>query len=203
MKANRHFAALLCLAWLASAVSAATKSAPDGASVAPPAPSAPAAAPKTDSTKASVAAKSPALVAPLSTRFQQVRDHINALFSGRIATPPPPDLNYNPFRPIGAGPAGAVRGAPGGRETTAPGPPISDLTVLQQAVATLKVRGVVEKDGRSLLTINSGPNKDGTYKEGDVITVIVQDQPIHLRVRQITHYSVMLSLNDAEYTLKF
>lgn len=202
MKTRRHFAALLCLAGLASAVSAASSSAPAGASVALPAPAEPAAAKKTDSAKASVGAKSPAVVAR-DLRFQQMRDHIDALFGGRIATPPPPDLRYNPFRPIGASPPVPARDASAGREAPPPVSPSSDLAVVQQAVATLKVRGVVEKDGRSLLMINSGPNKDGTYKEGDVLTVIVQDEPVHLRVRQITHYSVMFSLNDAEYTLKF
>lgn len=202
MKTRRQFAALLCLACLAPAVSAASSSAPAGATVAPAAPTEPATATKTHSTKVSMAAKSPAVVAR-DLRFQQVRDRINALFSTRIATPPPPDLRYNPFRPIGAGPPVPGRDVSTGREPPPRVSPSSDLAVLQQAVATLKVRGVVERAGRSLLTINSGPNKDGTYKEGDVLTVIVQDEPVHLRVRQITRYSVMFSLNDAEYTLKF
>jgi hypothetical protein len=201
MKASRHLAPLVCLAWLASAV-AATNPAPAGASVAPPAPSEPAAAPKADSTK-TAAAKAPAAAVPLSPRFQQVRDRINALFSDRVETPPPPDLRYNPFRPIGAGPPIPVRGASTGRETPAPASAISDQALLQQAVALLKVGGVVRlKDGRMLRSISSGPNKEGTYKEGDVLTVIVQDEPIHIRVRQITAFSVMFSFNDAEITLK-
>ncbi|MSU66364.1 MAG: hypothetical protein EXS38_09750 [Opitutus sp.] len=35
---------------------------------------------------------------PLSPRFKQVRDRIDALFQRRNDTPPPPDARMNPFR---------------------------------------------------------------------------------------------------------
>jgi hypothetical protein len=188
----------------AAAAAKATPALPVPAQAPEPAPaSAPAAVKST--TKAPPNATTKPSVAPptLSPRFQLIRSRIAELLQNRGATPASPDLRYNPFRPIGAGSPVPGRSSSAGSETASPGSPGSDLIVLQQAVATLKVRGVVEKDGRSLLTINAGPNKDGTYKEGDVLTVIVQNEPVHLRVRQITHYSVMFSLNDAEFTLKF
>ncbi len=203
MKARKPITALLCLAcgaWLSAAESAP---APTGAPVVPPAAPAPK---ETGAAKAFAAAKAPGVAVPLSPRFQQVRDRIQALFSGRLETPPPPDPRYNPFRPTGAAPLAPIRGVAAGGETPSPASAGSDQVVLQQAVATLKVRGTIERGGRSQqlqVAINAGPNRDGTYKEGDVITVIVQEQPYHLRVRQITRYSVMFSLNDAEYTLKF
>ena len=144
------------------------------------------------------------IVVPLSPRFRQIRERIAVLFHDRIDPPPPPDLRFNPFRPPGATvPVYAPADAEGG---TTPAPVVAaqaDLAILQQAVALLRVRGIVERGGKLLLTINAGPGRDGTYKEGDILTLIAQDQPVHLRVRQITRYSVMFSLRDAELTLKF
>ena len=188
----------------AAAGAKATPVPPAPAQAPEPAPASAPAAAKSKTKALSDAATKPSAAQPtLSPRFQQIRSRIAELLQNRGATPGAPDLRYNPFRPIGAGPPVPLRNGSAGRETPPPVSLGSDLVVLQQAVATLKVRGVVEKDGRSLLTINAGPNKDGTYKEGDVLTVIVQDEPFHLRVCQITHYSVMFSLHDAEYTLKF
>jgi len=141
----------------------------------------------------------PHAAVPLTPRFQQIRDRVEVLFHDRIETPPAPDPRFNPFRPPGAMiiPVADVSASREGA------PPATDLLILQQAVATLKVRGTVERGGHFQLVINYGPNKDGTYKEGDVLTLIVQDQPVHLRVRQVTRYSVMFSLRDAELALKF
>ena len=137
---------------------------------------------------------------PLSPRFKQVRDRIDALLRHRNETPPPPDPRFNPFRPPGtpviaaAGPRDAQE-----PETAAPAASSSsDLARLQQCVATLKVSGTVEIAGRTHLVINSKP-----YKEGDVIQTLAQGEPVYLRVRQITRSSVKFTLRDAEMTLKY
>lgn len=224
MSTLRHLALLALLAPYPTLLGADAERAP-----APPAPGAPvtaaapananppAAAPKAAEPAAAPAAKAKSRLlpsdlakasgvsVPLSPRFQAIRDRIDALFHDRIDPPPPPDPRFNPFRSPGAPivPLASVPTTPGGTESP-PAPTLSnDLAILQQAVAMIKVRGAVERGGHSQLVINYGPNKDGTYKEGDVLTLIVQDQPVHLRVRQITRYSVMFSLRDAEYTLKF
>jgi hypothetical protein len=139
--------------------------------------------------------------ASLPPRFRQIRERISALFDTRTTPPAPPDPRTNPFRP-----AGAVSSAPlPVAEGAAPASVAvnMDLTTLQQAVATLKVRGVVQIGSRMQLVITSA-GKEGTYKEGDIINVLLPPgDPVHLRVRQVSRYSVTLSLNDAELTLKF
>jgi len=80
----------------------------------------------------------------------------------------------------------------------------NDLAMLQQAVATLRVKGTFRRGKVQQLVITSSPGKEGTYKEGDIINVIIPPgDPIHVRVRQISANSVTLSLNAAEMVLKF
>jgi hypothetical protein len=140
---------------------------------------------------------------PLPPRFRQVRGHMGALFDTRNAAPPAPtDPRANPFRPAGAVPNAPLVVADG--TTVDPVAINIDLTTLQQAVATLKVRGVVQRGTLLQLVITSAPGKEGTYKEGDIINVLLPPgDPVHLRVRQVSRYSVTLALNDAEMTLKF
>jgi hypothetical protein len=70
--------------------------------------------------------------------------------------------------------------------------------VLQQAVATLKVSGVIEIEGRAHLVINARP-----YKQGEVVQTYVGGDAVYLRIRDISNRSVTLVLNDTEMTLKF
>jgi hypothetical protein len=145
--------------------------------------------------------KAPAPPAPLSPRFQQIRQKMSALFDARNAPPVPPDSRSNPFRPAGAAPVAplpAVEGA-------APVPVAvnNDLVSLQQAVATLRVKGTVQLGKTLQLIINSGPGKERAYKEGDILSVALAPDSVNLRVRVITRNSVTLTLNDAEMVLKF
>ena len=80
---------------------------------------------------------------------------------------------------------------------------LAGLTLLQQAVATLTIKGKLERNKNLHLIINYGPGKEGTYKEGDVINVNLGSNPAPLRIRKITRYSVTLALNGAETTLNF
>lgn len=143
-------------------------------------------------------------VAPqvLSPRFQLTRKHIGELFDLRSTPPPAFDPRANPFRAAGAEPAAPLPMPE--NLTPAPAPAHADLALLQQAVATLKVRGVVQRGKLLQLVINSAPGKEGTYKEGDVINILLPPgDPVHLRVRQVSRNSVTLSLGEAEMTLKF
>lgn len=138
---------------------------------------------------------------PLSPRFKQIRERINALFEHRNEPPEPPDPRYNPFRPPGAVPVAAGPAANARDPAVAaqiPAPLSSDLALLQQAVATLKVSGTFQIGGRSHLVINAKP-----YKVGEVIQTKVKGESVFLRVRAISRNSVTLGLNGAEMTLKF
>ncbi len=146
-------------------------------------------------------AKSAVLPAPppLSPRFKQVRERIDALFLHRNEPPPPIDPRKNPFRPAGATPVAVL---PGGGPTAnlppPPPPPSADLDVLRLGAAALKVAGTVQINGRAHLIINQAP-----YKEGDVLNVRVKGQPVYLRVKNISRYSYTLSLNEAEISVKY
>jgi len=139
---------------------------------------------------------------PLSPRFQQVRNRIEALFQHRLATPPEPNPQLNPFRPPGAAPL-VVAGDAGGPDSETPPVPVlevrsSDLDLLQKSVATLKVNGSVISGGRIHLVINAKP-----YREGEVIQVQLEGEPIYLRLRKVSRNAVTFTLNGAEMTLKF
>lgn len=198
MKTLRHFALVVSIAAVPASLPGASEREPAREPESAPS-KAPADAPAKTPPPASKAMSTP----PLSPRFRQVRERIDALFRHRNETPPPPDPRLNPFRPAGAVPAAATT-ASGGRDSAAagdqlPAPPSSDLALLQQAVATLKVSGVVEIPGRGAhLVINAKP-----YKVGEVIQTKVQGESVFLRVRNISRNSVTLGLNVAEMTLKF
>ena len=136
---------------------------------------------------------------PLSPRFRQVRDRIDALFQHRNAALPPLDPRLDPFRPPGAAPEilplKSIDSGAAGAPVAAPS---SDVKLLQESVATLKVSGIFEIGGKQHLVINSRP-----YKEGDVIQTQVRGTAVYLRVRQISRNSLVLVLNQAETTLKF
>lgn len=156
-------------------------------------------APAVPGAKSAPAANAKAL--PLSPRFKQVRDRVDSLFQLRNDPPPPPDPSANPFRP--SGPASAVPVGP-----AAPGEPVpvaipteqatGDMARLQQAVASLKITGVVERSGVSLVGINAK-----LYKKGDVVQTTTQGQTVYIRVRDITGRTATLGLEEAEMTLKF
>lgn len=129
---------------------------------------------------------------PMARRFAEVRQRIADLYQHRTETPAALDPRHDPFR-TRAAKAPAVGGG-----ASAPVAPASELSLLQQAVATLKVSGVFEIGGRQHLVINARP-----YKVGDVVQTQVRGEPVYLRVREISRRSVTLALNEAEITLKF
>jgi hypothetical protein len=148
--------------------------------------------------------KTPPPPVPLSPRFQQVRQKMAALFDMRNAPPTAPDPRSNPFRPPGAAPPAPLAPLPTpDGAALAPIAVNTDLALLQQAVATLRVKGTVQLGKTIQLVITSALGKEGTYKEGDVINVNLAPDPVHLRVRVITRNSVTLTLGEAEMALKF
>jgi hypothetical protein len=144
--------------------------------------------------------KAPVAPQPLSPRFLQVRDRIERLFGPRNNPPPPPDARLNPFRPPGAIPVAPLAIKDGVVEPVAVN---NNLTLLQQAIATIRVKGTVTRNKVLQLVINTGPGKEGTYKEGDILNINLSPDPVHLKVRLITRNSVTFTLADAEMVLKF
>lgn len=139
---------------------------------------------------------------PLSPRFKQVRDRIDALFQLRNEPPAPPDPRANPFRPSGPAALAPVTPASSSSpEVSVALPPpqaAGDMALLQQAVATLKITGVVARGVEAHVQINAK-----LYKKSDVVQASVQGQVVYIRVREITGRTATLALNEAELTLKF
>lgn len=134
---------------------------------------------------------------PLSPRFQQVRNRIDALFQHRGEAPLAPDPRKSPFRPAGAAPVAAVKAGPAAN-VPPPTASAADLQLLKQASATLKVAGTIQINSVAHLIINQVP-----YKEGDVINLRAKGQPVFVRVKHISRYSYTLALNAAELSVKY
>ena len=205
MKTLRHFALVVSIAAVPASLPGAPAPEPAKAPVTEPARE-PASAPSKDAAGAPAKTPPPAskslATPPVSPRFKLVRERIDALFRYRNEPPSPPDPRLSPFRPAGAVPVAATPASsardPAAGDAPLPAPLSSDLALLQQAVATLKVSGVVEKAGQAHLVINAKP-----YKVGEVIQTKVQGESVFLRVRNISRNSITLGLNGAEMTLKF
>jgi hypothetical protein len=142
---------------------------------------------------------SAAASAPLSPRFQLIRDRIGALFDHRTEASPEFDAKRNPFRPAGAAPVAPVA-RPNSRPPESLPPAEADLALLKQIAATLKIAGTIEIQGRPHLSINQV-----LYKVGDVINAraSAKGPPVFIRLKQITRYGYTLSYNGAELTVKF
>lgn len=142
-----------------------------------------------------VAAEPTQLDPSSNPRFVQSRTRIDALFHFRNTPQPAPDLKQNPFRLLNDGSSPAAPGAP--VTPIAPGiAPDSDEGMLQMGASTLKISGLVVREGSAQIGINGG-----LYKEGDVIPARVRGTLVYLRIRHITADSITLSLNEAELTL--
>jgi hypothetical protein len=178
MKAHRHFL------WLAAMVVTAIAGA--AAAPAPKGPTPP----------------------PLSPRFLQVRERIDALLLKRSTPPEAPDPINNPFRVGSALPVAPIvrgvsdgGGVPSVRSSEARG---QALAILDQLIPTLKIGGKMGMGTKAsvggqvkLVSINGR-----LYKKGDVIPAQWQNQPVYLRVREVTDDSVTLALDEATRTVK-
>jgi len=140
------------------------------------------------------AAEAPQLDPSSNPRFIQSRTRIDALFHYRNAPLPPLDPHQNPFRLTNDSGAATI-GSPAAALPQGLAPD-SDEGMLQLGAATLKIGGLVVREGSAQIGINGG-----LYKEGDVIPARVRGTLVYFRIRHITNDSVTISLNDAELTL--
>ncbi len=182
---------------------AAPKTPPPAAPAAPATPAAGPAAPV--SAKDTAAAVRANVTLPMTTRFNQTRARIDALFAQRNAPPPPISARSNPFRSAGVlaaapPPAAAGEAAPADAARTEAGTsePAAAAGLLQQSTATLKISGMFERGGVVHVVINKR-----SYKEGDVVPTSVNGEAVYLRVKSVVGRSVVLVLDGAETTLNF
>lgn len=128
--------------------------------------------------------------------FKRTHDRIEALFHHRNVSPPPLAPSDNPFRPADE-PASPLSIAPPGGERQVS--TLTDSELLRQAVATLKVGGLVVQGDQRVIIINQTG-----YKEGGLLMVrLGQNAPLYLRIVSIGRDNVTIALNDATATLDF
>jgi hypothetical protein len=134
------------------------------------------------------AAKAVQTDSPLMVRFRRIRSEMDALYHYRIK-PKPFDPSANPFRIPGLKVIVEIK-AP-----KDPVPPPTDYAeiLLKQAVANMKIGGVMTMHGTTQLTV------DGQlHKQGDVFMTKVLTQLVPIRIRTLSTASVTLSLDDPD-----
>ena len=139
-------------------------------------------------------AASAAEIKRISDRYALTRARIDALLDMRLKPVP---LPANPPNPFYQTPVEVI-----GQET-APAPEaevivpeaadISDIDTLRKYSTTLKVGGVITRNGVLHLTLNNT-----TCKVGDIITVGSKDRPLYLKLLNLTVSDFTLGLNDAK-----
>ncbi len=134
-----------------------------------------------------------------SDLIQQTNIRIDDLFEYRNNPPKPPGTHENPFR-IGDSPlASTLNLGPGSGAPTGPVPLAnSDEVVLRQAASALVFGGLLQVGDLQVLVINKA-----SYKEGGILTVRLQGNPVYLRIVSIKNNTVTLGLNEARLTLHF
>ena len=151
--------------------------------------------------------------AKAATHSQHLRERIDALFKRRLKPEPLPVTLPNPFLVVSGGingkrpdgtesdPAtGDDRDAHVGAPDPKPAeetPPASDTEALAHYMATLKIGGALQLNGRPQLIINQSPRK-----EGDLIFLDNKDSMIYLRVIRITPFELTLGFKEVEQTVR-
>jgi hypothetical protein len=129
----------------------------------------------------------------ITDRYALTRTRISALLDLRQNPVP---LPANPPNPFYQSPAVVVDNTPVGR----PEPDVvvpaaadeSDTDTIRRFAATLKVGGIITRNGVPHLTLNNV-----ACKVGDIVTVGPKDHPTYLKLVALTSGEFTLSLNDA------
>lgn len=123
--------------------------------------------------------------------FERTRLQIERLLNHRINPPPYDPASHNPFSV----------GAPVSVLPTQPDepPPVETAESLLRLLAPrLKITGYFAREGRSFAVIDSVPRR-----EGDFIILTHQGRPVNLRVSSVEPGRLVLSLGDAEISVRF
>lgn len=130
-----------------------------------------------------------------TTRYALTEQRIADLVGRRLNPQPLPDTLPNPFY---AGTEISELSVPQPEAVLLPDEPdISDADSLARLAPTLRVTGLVVRNGQPHLIINSL-----ACKVGDFIPVPGRDRPVFLQVRSISANAYVLGLNEAEMTLE-
>ena len=147
------------------------------------------------SVRSQTSAASAAEIKRISDRYALTRTRIDALLEMRLKPVP---LPANPPNPFYQTPVEVI-----GQETTPVTDPaealvpeaadISDIDTLRKYSTTLKVGGVITRNGVLHLTINNT-----TCKVGDIVSVGPKDRPVYLKLLSLSMSDFTLGLNDAK-----
>ncbi|MBI2814678.1 MAG: hypothetical protein HYX71_10370 [Opitutae bacterium] len=143
-------------------------------------------------------APNPAEARRIADRYALTKARIGALLDQRQHPTP---LPANPPNPFYQAPKEVAGDPTAGHESpdTAPVPEAADLSdsdTLRKYASTLKLGGVITRNGVLHLAINNTASK-----VGDAITVGPRDRPVYLRIAGLTTTELTLALNDATLTV--
>jgi hypothetical protein len=135
--------------------------------------------------------------------FEPTRLKIEQLVKSRIAPEPLPAALPNPFTLPNIAPTtladdGEVVVAAGQPAAVAPGiEPGSDADILAQFAASLKISGMVERNGQRNFIINQL-----YYKEGDIILMDRKDPKSAVKIVRVAPGELILGYNDVVQTVR-
>lgn len=130
----------------------------------------------------------------VTARYARTDARITELVGRRLNPQPLPASLPNPFyHGVELSELAAPEPAP---ELAPAAPDISDADTLARLAPTLRISGLVTRDHKPHLIINSV-----VCKVGDVFPISGQGAPVFIQVRKIAHDSFTLGLNDAELTI--
>lgn len=142
---------------------------------------------------AQTTANSAAEIKRVTDRYALTRSRISALLDMRLH---PAALPANPPNPFYQPPAEVLAeqnpATPDPNEGLPETGDISDADTLRKYAGTLKVGGIINRNGVLHLTVNNT-----TSKVGDIITVGNKERPIYLKMIALTPTEFTLGLNDA------
>jgi hypothetical protein len=131
----------------------------------------------------------------VTDRYNLTHTRISALLDQRLHPTPLPAIPPNPFYQSPPGLPGDTVTTPIQAEPDIIVPEaadLSDIDTLRKYAATLKISGVIVRNGVPNLTINNIP-----CKVGDIITVGPKDRPIYLKLAGLNSADFTLELNQA------
>jgi hypothetical protein len=135
----------------------------------------------------------PADVKRVTDRYALTHARINALVDQRLHPAP---LPANPPNPFYQPPKEAAGDAPATEKPETALVPetadISDIDTLRKYAGTLKIGGVINRNGSFFLSLNNTP-----CKVGDVIPVGNKERPTYLKLVSLSAFEFTLGLNDA------
>ncbi len=140
-------------------------------------------------------APNPAEVKRIADRYALTKARISAMLEQRLHPVPLPANPPNPFYQAPKEVAGTAPTTGLEKPETALVPEAADLSdgdTLKKYAATLKIGGVINRNGALYLTLNNT-----SCKIGDIITVGNRDRPTYLKMLSLSPTEFSLGLNDA------